>query len=152
MKKLIFSLIVLTFSLCTTAQQARGMKHFSPEKFEKELRQFVIKHASLTQAEADKFFPLYKEMQQQQRELFKQQRADAHKQPQTDAECLKAIRERDRIEVELRKIQQSYHERFLEVLPASKVYNVIKAEDRFHRMKLRQRGQTPQKQEGKGKN
>jgi len=37
------------------------------------------------------------------------------------------------MELELKSIQQVYHNKFLNVLSASKVYDVIKAQDRFHR-------------------
>lgn len=30
-------------------------------------------------------------------------------------------------------IQKTYHEKFLQILPAKKVYDILNAEDRFHR-------------------
>ena len=57
--------------------------------------------------------------------------------PQDEASCLKAIRERDEMELEMKRILQTYHNRFLEMLPASKVYAIIQAEDRFHRRMLK---------------
>jgi hypothetical protein len=33
----------------------------------------------------------------------------------------------------MKRIQKTYHERFLDLLPASKVYAVLKAEDKFYR-------------------
>jgi hypothetical protein len=38
----------------------------------------------------------------------------------------------------MKRILQQYHNKFLEMLPATKVYEVIKAEYKFHRRKLRQ--------------
>ena len=38
------------------------------------------------------------------------------------------------------QIQQNYHNKFLRVIPASKLWEVLQAEDRFFRMKLRSWG------------
>ena len=81
----------------------------------------------------EKFFPVYREMQNRQRSLFDRQRNLATMSTNDEASCMKAIRERDEIELEMKRIQKTYHERFLELLPASKVYAVLKAEDQFYR-------------------
>ena len=135
MKKLSFLLLALMTSMimCAQGQQQK----FSPEKFDAELQEFITNEAKLTPQEAAKFFPIYREMQTKQRALFERQRNMVFIRPQDEAGCLKAIRERDEIEVEMKRIQQTYHERFLEFLPASKLFNVIKAEDHFHRHMLK---------------
>jgi hypothetical protein len=122
---------------------------FSPEKFEEELRVYIIQQAGLTQQEADKFFPVYNEMRKKQHALFNRQK-EAHKvKPATEEGCMKAIQERDNLEVEQKRIQQNYHNKFFDILPASKVYDILQAEDRFHRHKLKQlggnRGKHPKK-------
>ena len=88
---------------------------FSPEKFQADMEQFITQEACLTPEEAAKFFPLLREMHKKQRAI----------QMQIKKEC--------KIKPELKNIQQTYHNKFFCVLPASKVYDVIKAEDRFHR-------------------
>ena len=50
-----------------------------------------------------------------------------------DAASLKTIKECDKIEVEMKKIQQEYHLKFCKVLSPGKVLAVIKAEEKFHR-------------------
>ena len=92
-----------------------------------------------------------------QRPLFDRQRKLVSEQPQDEASSLKAIRERDEIEIEMKRIQKTYHERFLELLPASKVYNVIKAEDHFYRNMFRrfnhnQRSPHPKRQNNNATN
>ena len=57
--------------------------------------------------------------------------------PADEAECKKVVQKRDIYELELKTIQQTYHNKFFTVLPASKVYDVIIAEDRFHRRAFR---------------
>ena len=91
----------------------------------------------MTPQEASDFFPVYKEMQKKQRALYDRQRQIAKIKPVDEKGCEKAIREYDNIEIELKRVQQAYHLKFLDVLPASKVYDVIKAEYRFHRRMLK---------------
>jgi len=128
------ALLLMAFNIIANAQED---KIFSPAKFDAALQHFITTEAKLTQQEALKFFPVYREMQSMQRPLFDRQRKLVSEQPQDEASSLKAIRERDEIEIEMKRIQKTYHERFLELLPASKVYNVIKAEDHFYRNMFR---------------
>ena len=142
------ALLLMAFNIIANAQED---KIFSPAKFDAALQHFITTEAKLTQQEALKFFPVYREMQSMQRPLFDRQRKLVSEQPQDEASSLKAIRERDEIEIEMKRIQKTYHERFLELLPASKVYNVIKAEDHFYRNMFRrfnhnQRGTYPMRQ------
>lgn len=130
------------------AQQNQGPQQFSPEQFEKELHQFITKEACLTPQEAAKFFPIYREMQKKQRALYGRQQQLGRIKPTDEKGCEKAIRQRDEIELELKRIQQIYHDRLLSVVPASKLYDAIKAEDRFHRQKLRNWGQSMQGMQG----
>ncbi len=132
-------MVVLFFALSMTAQKNEQRK-FSPQKFEQELRQFIMQHAALTQEEAEKFFPVYKEMRKQQHMLFQRQRRLGNVKPTDNEGCMKVIQERDNIEVELRRLQQRYHNQFFDILSPSKVYDVIQAENEFHRHKLKQWG------------
>jgi len=121
------------FMLNVHAQQPK----FSPEKFESELVAYVTKEACLSQQDAASFIPIYKEMREKQRLLFIRQRNLTKNKPQDEKGYLKAIKDRDDIEVELKNLQRSYHEKFLKILPASKVYDILKAEDRFHRRMMK---------------
>ncbi len=143
MKKLTCTLLLMLVMTLTASAQQPGKQHknmpkFSPEKFDAELHSYIIHEAGLSQQEAVKFFPVYKEMQSKQRIIFERQRQQAKTKPTDEKGCQKAIQERDNTEVELKRIQQSYHKKFLDILPASKVYDIIQAEDKFHRHKLKQ--------------
>ena len=129
--------------------QKEKREKFSPEKFDAELQEAIVKEANLTEKETAEFFPVYKEMQKKQRELFDRQRKMGRDKPQDEKGCADAIRERDEVELEMKKIQQEYHNRFLEVLPAQKVYDILKAEDRFHRNMLRKGGHDKGGRDGK---
>jgi len=129
--------IACILMLCVAGIAGQERRRFSPEQFDAELQQFIVQEAHLTPQESARFFPVYKEMQQKQRKLFERQRKQAIIKPQDESGCVKAIQERDNIDVEMKRLQQSYHNKFLDILPASKVYDVIKAEDRFHRRMLK---------------
>jgi hypothetical protein len=129
---------LFTFSPLAAQETARK---FSPEKFQAEMEQFITKEAGLTADESAKFFPLYREMQQKQRAIFGKVRKEGFVKPVDDAACRKLVERRDATELEMKKIQKTYHEKFFDVLPASKVLQVIQAEERFHRRTFRNWGQ-----------
>ena len=131
MKKTITTILCLFIMLTLSAQQ--GPQRFSPEKFQADLEQFIVKEANLTQQEAAKFLPLYREMQQKQRSIYERQRQLSTTNPTDEAGYREAIKKNDQMDLELKKLQQCYHDKFLNVMPASKVFAVIKAENRFHR-------------------
>ena len=133
--KRIFTIVVILLTALTV--KAETPQQFSPEKFQADLEQFITNEANLTPEESKKFFPLYREMQQKQRVVFKQMKDLGVNKPADEAACKKALEKRDELELEQKRIQQNYHKQFLNVLPASKVYDVIKAENHFHRTAFR---------------
>lgn len=144
MKK--FSLILL-MTLLAVGMSAQDRRHqqsseqrFSPERFETQLQEYITKEANLTQQEAAKFFPVYKEMQEKQRIQFDRQRELSKNKPTDEQGCMRAIKESDGIDLELKRIQQNYHCRFLELMPASKVYDILKAEQNFYRHMMKNWG------------
>ena len=80
------------------------------------MQEFITKEAKLTPEDAAKFFPLYKEMQDKQRKLFARQRELANVKPSDEQGCLNVIKESDEIDLELKRIQQNYHKRFISML------------------------------------
>jgi hypothetical protein len=119
---------------------AEEQQKFSPEKFQADLEQYITTEAGLTNEEAAKFFPLYREMQQKQRVVYNKMH-ELFKLPHDEASCKRAVQRRDQLDIELKQIAQTYHNKFLRVLPASKVIGTIIAEDKFHRRAFRKFGQ-----------
>lgn len=126
--------VVLLFSVvfCVVNAQNR-QRHITPERFQAELEQYITKKAGLTPVEASKFFPLYSEMLRKQRSIHDEIKTLKRIKPLTDSECKKNIMKRDEFEIEIKNIQKTYHEKFMQILPARKVYDIIKSEERFHR-------------------
>jgi len=138
MKKLLFSTVIMI--MVVLGASAEEQQKFSPEKFQADLEQYITTEAGLTNEEAAKFFPLYREMQQKQRVVYNKIH-ELFKLPHDEASCKRAIQRRDQLEIELKQIAQTYHNKFLRVIPASKVIGTIVAEDKFHRRAFRKFGQ-----------
>ena len=130
-------ILITLFLFSLVSVRAEEQQKFSPEKFQAALEQFMTTEANLTADEAAKFFPIYREMQCKQRAVYKQMKELGKNKPTDEKACRKAVEKRDELELEQRRIARSYHVKFFEVLPASKVYDIIKAENRFHRRALR---------------
>ncbi|SFC12742.1 hypothetical protein SAMN04488493_103235 [Xylanibacter ruminicola] len=138
MRKLLFSTVIMI--MVVLGASAEEQQKFSPEKFQADLEQYITTEAGLTNEEAAKFFLLYREMQQKQRVVYNKIH-ELFKLPHDETSCKRAIQRRDQLEIELKQIAQTYHNKFLRVIPASKVIGTIVAEDKFHRRAFRKFGQ-----------
>lgn len=125
--------IILSFLLVVCAISMSAQHRFDPVKFRAELHQFIIAEVDLTPAEQKKFFPLYDEMRDKQHALHEKAMAIRKQNPGTEAACRSAITQRDNLDVQMRDIERSYHQKFMKVLPATKVYKILTAEEQFHR-------------------
>lgn len=123
-------LFSMTFSLTISGQRPRK---FDPQQFEKQLHQYIATEAGLTPGEAAVFFPLFDEMQRKQRLLFDKMRVYMHTNTDDNWASLKAIQAMDNNDLEIKKLQKEYHQKFCKVLPAGKVLQILKADDKFHR-------------------
>lgn len=130
-------IIVLLVLLCSVVVMAQEPKKFDPVQFEADLEQFVATEARLTPTESATFFPLYREMRKKQMAYFGYHRRWHIVDESDDKACAEAIRRMDSNDLEIKRLQQLYHEKFLHILPASKVFRIIKAEENFHRQQFK---------------
>lgn len=138
MKRLIAIFVLLAaISLNSLAQYKHDGQRFSKEEFVRQLEQYVAKEAQLTSKEQAEFFPLFREMHLKMRKVFDAMQKINRTCPSNDKACANAIRQKDKMDIELKRIQQQYHNKFLNVLPACKVMKAINAEDKFHRNMLK---------------
>ena len=126
-------IISILLVLCGVLAIAQEPKKFDPAQFEANL----ATEARLTPAESAEFFPLYREMRKKQMAYFCDHRRWHYIDEADDKACADAIRRLDNNDLEIKRLQQAYHEKFLRILPASKVYRIIKAEDKFHRQQFK---------------
>lgn len=119
--------------------------HFDPKRYNEEIESFITRGANLTKDEAKAFFPLLRELKEKQRAIFKQQKKMDKSAFNDNAAAKEAITTFDERELEMKKLQQQYHQKFLEVLPATKVLKCIHAEERFNRGMMRGMGRPPKR-------
>lgn len=144
MKRLFLTLISIAFLLLTASSQSRD-KRLSKEHYQAQLEQFIIQEAQFSAKEAADFRVIFKEMQNKQRKTFEAMKDIWHKPGRGEKECAEAIRQKDKMDIELKNLQQQYHNKLLKVIPASKVFKAIIAEDKFHRQMLRKWSNKPKK-------
>ena len=138
MRRLITILVLLAaISLNGLAQYKNDGHRFSKEEFVRQLEQYVAHEAQLTSKEQAEFFPIFREMHLKMRKVFDAMKKIDSTCPSNDKACANAIRQKDKMDIELKRIQQQYHNKFLDILPACKVMKAIKAEDKFHRNMLK---------------
>lgn len=130
MKRYLAMTVLLALVLTVAAQER---KKFSPEKFQADMEAFITQQANLTPQEAAKLFPLMREMQDKQRAIYKKVHKMVKDKPDGEAGCVNVIEEYDKANIELKKIERCYHQKMMKEVPASKVYDLISAEYRFHR-------------------
>lgn len=137
-------ILIMSFTLLLVVVAAAAEHDFNPRRFQADMETFIVKEADLTPAQIDKFLPLFREMQTKQRALFDEMRqyrrmADFG----DDNACARAIHRMDNIDVQIRRIQQQYHRKFLAVLPGRVVMKILRAEVCFHRQAFRRAARCP---------
>lgn len=142
MKNRIIIILVAMFAMVQAFPQKKRPR-VSPDEFKAEMEQFIAKEACLTPKESAKFFPVYEEMGKKQRVVFNRMRRLGRVKPTNEKGCREAIQKRDQLELELKQIQQTYHNKFMSIIPASKLFDVIMAEDKFHRRMLKKYSRQP---------
>ncbi|MCH5175319.1 MAG: hypothetical protein J1F40_05490 [Prevotellaceae bacterium] len=151
MKKYVAIITSLVICLCMTAQSQdapnRGQnggnrREFNPELYKKNMKEFVITHAKLTEAEATNVFPIINELHEKQHKLMGQQRGlmrkGMHDANLSEAEYEKIITQSTELDVEIKKLEQTYFKKLHSVLPWKKVYAVRMALNRFQMEALKQ--------------
>lgn len=131
MQKILFFFVAMM--LCSASLKADPNCKFDPKQYRQALQQYITAQARLTPQEAARFFPIYDEMRAKQRVIFRSLSTYRKGKPDSEKECLRVIREHDKNEIEMKRLQQTYHSKFLKVISASKLFEVIKAEESFNR-------------------
>ena len=159
MKRIYFILICLSYTVATFAQwgnnqrqgqnqqqtehrnqwQQQGQRQFSPELFNKQLEQFVKDNAGLSTSECQKLFPLMHEMLNKQREIngkiqFTISQGFGDKEENEYEDIITKV---TNLEVESKKIEQTYYKKFHTILSWKKIYRVRFALSRWNMEVLR---------------
>ncbi len=149
MKKKTIPLIVLLLALsCLTVVAQPSGGPFSPKKFAKHLESFIAREACLTPTETTAFFPIFHELHEKQRGInwqineLKRRKLPAGA---SDKDYYNLIKEINKLKVESAELEEVYYKKMCKAIPARKVHNAIKAEDKFHRHMLQKFSHRPEK-------
>lgn len=100
-------------------------------------KKYLAEQAGLTSKEADAFFPLYFEYQKLKKEnnakVWDNAKEISQNKQATEADYEKAIYEFIETEKMNTAIEEEYMKKGLEIIPASKIFKVLRAEIRFNR-------------------
>ena len=134
MKKIAILCVAILLSLTALSQE---YKKFSPEKFQADMEGYIAREAALTPQEAAKLFPIFREMHAKMRAIHGKILQLSKEKPADQEACAALIKQYDKMNVELKQVECNYHKKMMQQVPASKVYDVIKAESRFHRKMMK---------------
>ena len=127
-------------------------RHFSPQDFVKELESFIVREACLTPTEATAFFPIFHELHDKQRSInwkireLKKRSLPANS---TDKDYFNLIKEISNLKIESAELEANYYKKMCKAIPAQKVHESMKAEDRFHRRMLHKFSNRPASRKSK---
>lgn len=136
MKKIILFTVLVAFSL-TSFAQSRDKNHKDKwEKFRAEKVSFLTSNLELSPAEAQKFWPVYNQLEKERWEAQKFRREMEEKvQDAQESMSENSIKQLTReFAGSLQKeadLLVDYNEKFLEILPPGKVLRLYKAENEF---------------------
>ena len=136
---LLFSAIVLATGFAKAQNQDWEARM---EKIRAEKVAFLTSKLAMTPAEAEKFWPIYNEMEKQRWEAQKTRRELEHKVSEaeetlSDNEVVKLTREYAGSMKKEGELSISYNEKFLKVLPPKKVLKLYQAENEFRMNMIR---------------
>lgn len=139
MKRFVTAILLLGFLTVTHAQDHRPPRRdFSPEEYWENLKTFVTKEASLTDDEAAVFYPMLKELMDEQhknrRRSFEISRSC--NEYTTDEEYGTAVEKLLEIDVDNKRLEETYYKKFHTVMSWEKVFKVRRALARYNREAL----------------
>lgn len=140
MRKLI-ALVVLLCGFIPVLWAADGCdQHLSREEFRAKQKAYITEQAGLTKGEADKFFPLYFELQDKKKVLNDESWSLMRKgkdDKTTEAQYGEIIEKVCDNRIAADRLDKTYLDKFKKILSNKKIFLVQRAEMRFHREMLK---------------
>lgn len=138
MKNVIYTLaLVLLVSVNATAQN----KRITREEFQNKQKEFFTQQAQLTQDEAAKFFSLYFELQEKKSKLNQEAMEQMRKGKDdnlAEAEYNRIVENVLKSRITSDELELEYLKKYRKFLSAQKIYQLQRAEMRFHREMLKE--------------
>lgn len=141
-KKIILTcLLTLISTAGLFAQQHRPQKEqkkeaFSPEEFQKNLEDYIIRETGMTVLEASQFFPLFHELHDKQREMnqkIMKLKRKSQKNNNADENYAEKVEKICELKVESAEMEKEYYRKMCRKVNPQKVFEAMHAEDRFYR-------------------
>lgn len=135
MKKAIFTIIALIFGLAVHGQNEEALKKIESAKIA-----LITERLNLTPEQAEKFWPIYNEFQQRQREItreFRNARQNFDPKNASEEENKRILEIGMRLKQNKLDLEQEYTRRLLRVINNRQMVSLRKAEDDFKEMLLR---------------
>lgn len=138
--QLLTLLLLFACSLTAAAQK----KKYSEEEFRAKKQAYITEKAGLTPEEADKFFPIYFELQNKKKEIYNSLWCGARRgvKPEThEGEYEKIIDEFFDEQQRVTEVEKEYIQQYRKVISNKKIYMIYWAEIKFNRnmMKILQK-------------
>lgn len=119
----------------------KGPNDWNPEKFRKDLMAYISHEAGFTEDEARRFFPIFFEMHESQRNIERQKGralAKAAQQNMNDRDCQRVLNEMDQLDKKWMRMKAQYNSRLRQIVGARKMVKAIDADRRFGRRMFKQ--------------
>ena len=141
MKKLIVLMLVfLSFGSVISLAAGRSEQRLTKEEFRAKQQAFITQHAGLTKEEADKFFPVYFELQDRKKQLNDEAWDLLRKgkdEKTTEAQYGEILEGVYDARMSADRLDKTYLAKFKKILSYKKIYLVQRAEMRFQRELLK---------------
>lgn len=155
MKQIVFLFTLALFLLSQTsaiAQRGKGHDKERYERYKSEKVSFLTTNLDLSPEEAQKFWPLYNQMEKERTEMQMKRRQLENKVREaedniSDEEIIKLANEFVGTQEKEGALNKKYNEEFFKILPAKKVLQLYKVEGEF-RMYLFKKYRDQHKKEG----
>ncbi|WP_337625718.1 hypothetical protein [Phocaeicola sp.] len=137
MKKL-FSIMILLTCFCTYMHAQKNK--LSKEEFRARQEAFITENARLTPQEAKEFFPLYFELQDKKSKYNREawQEIRKGKQPNvSEEEYNRIVEDVIQTRITIDQLDLEYVRKYKKFLSSKKIYDIQRAEMKFHRHLLR---------------
>ena len=117
------------------ADDAIDQGRLTEAQFRAKQQEYITERAELTEDEAERFFPVYFELQDKKKELNARTRElnrRGHDEDLTEAEYHQLLDQMYEARQESDRLEQEYYDKFKRILSYKKIYLVQRAEMSFH--------------------
>jgi len=134
-KRLITTIFFLSALICSSFAEERKQERL--DELLQERTEYIISKIDLTPEEREKFIPLYKEFQQKRMSMYEKDNLHFKKKREKKSYTEEDYREMNEFytneKLNNATLDKIYYEKFREILPESKIFNMFQAEKTYRR-------------------